>query len=129
MKKTIVMLDSVGTFSLSKCTICCKKKTFLNVGPKLSYLGIFGLELEKATVLWYFTSVPSNFSKRKIHLKIKILKFATKIALNGSFGLEFQKTNAIFKINILKFVNLQSLIQKQNNFKLETKILISTSNF
>ena len=33
------------------------------------------------------------------------------------------------KINILKFVNMQSFIQKQKNFKLRTKIFVSTSNF
>ena len=35
-----------------------KKKKKINARPKLSYLGIFGLELEKATALWYFTSAP-----------------------------------------------------------------------
>ena len=28
------------------------------------YLGIFGLELEKATVLWYFTSATQIFFKQ-----------------------------------------------------------------
>ena len=41
--------------------ISCKK-TFLNVGPKLFYLGIFGLELEKATVLWIFYISTLTFS-------------------------------------------------------------------
>ena len=53
-----------STFSLSKCTIS-RKKTFLNLGPKFSYLGMFGQELEKATVLWYFTSASSYFSNHK----------------------------------------------------------------
>ena len=69
LKKTIVMLDC-NTFTLQKCNISCKK-TFLNRGPRLSYLGIFGLELKKATVLWYFTSTPSNFSNPKISTKNK----------------------------------------------------------
>ena len=114
--KTIVMLD-FSTFNLSKCDISCKK-TFLNVGPKLSYLGIFGLELEKATVLWYFTSASSNFSKDKLFSKNKnpdFLKCWTKIALIGYFGLELQKTNVVFEISILEFVNIQSFIQKQKN--------------
>ena len=88
------------------------KILFLNVGPKLSYLDIFRLELEKVTVLWYFTSLPSNFLNTKFRLKIKILIVATKIALNAYFGLEFQ-----------------SFIQKQKNFKLGTKVFISTSNY
>ena len=91
-----------STFNLSKCNISCKKKTFLNVGPKLFYLGIFGLELEKATVLWFFY-------------------IGTKIVLIGYFGLEFQKTNVEFEISILEFVNMQSFIQKQKKIKLGTK--------
>ena len=83
MKKTIVMFD-FNSFSLSKCSISCQK-TILNIGPKLPYLGIFGLEL--------------------------------------------QKTKAVFKINILKFVKMQSFIKNKKNFKLRTKIYISTSNF
>ena len=40
------------------------QKNFLNIGPKLFYLGILGLELEKATVLWFFISAPPNFFKQ-----------------------------------------------------------------
>ena len=79
----------------------------------MSYLGIFGLELEKATLLLYFTSAPPNFSKQKIWSKIKILTFVTKIPLIGYFGLEFLKTNVVFEISILDFVNMQYFIQKQ----------------
>ena len=50
-----------------------------------------------------------------------MLKFRTKIALIEYFGLEFQKTNVVFEINILEFVNMQRFIQKQKNFKLGTK--------
>ena len=45
--------------------------------------------------------------------KIKILKFGTKIALIGYFGLEFQKTSVVFEISILEFLKMQSFIQKQ----------------
>ena len=45
--------------------------------------------------------------------KIKILKFGTKIALIGYFGLEFQKTSVVFEISILEFLKTQSFIQKQ----------------
>ena len=69
LEKTIVMLD-FSTLSLSKRNISWKKM-FLNVGPRLSYLDIFGLELGKATVLWDFTSAPSNFPKGKISNKNK----------------------------------------------------------
>ena len=97
------------------------QKTFLNVGPKLFYLGIFGLELEKATVLWFFYISTLKFFQTKFCQKIKILKFGTKIVLIESFGLEFQKTNVELKISILEFVNMQSLIQKTKNFKLGAK--------
>ena len=77
----------------------------------MSYLGICGLELKKATVLWYFTSAPSK-------TKIKILKFGTKIVLIGYFGLEIQKSNFVF---VIEFNNMQSFIQKQETFKLGSK--------
>ena len=59
---------------------------------------------------------PQFFLNTKFHPKIKILKFGTKAALIGYFGLEFQKTNVAFE-----FVNMQSFIQKKKGFKLETK--------
>ena len=110
-----------STFNLSKCNISCKKKTFLNVGPKLFYLGIFGLELRKATLLWIFYISTPEFFQTKFFPKIKILKLGTKIVLIGYFGLEFQKTNVEFEISILEFVNMQSFIQRQTIFKLGTK--------
>ena len=48
-----------------------EKKTFLNVGLKLLYLGIFGQELKKATALWYFISAGPNFSTLKMFSKNK----------------------------------------------------------
>ena len=64
---------------------------------------------------------PQIFPNTKFRPKIKILKFGTKIALIGYFGLEFQKPNVLFKISILEFVNMQPFIQKQKSFKLGTK--------
>ena len=104
LEKTIVMLDS-------KCHIS-GKKSFLKIGPKWSYLGIFGLELEKATVCSILHQHPQIFPNTKSRPKIKTFKFGTKAALIGCFGLEFQKTNVVFEISILKFVNMQSFIQK-----------------
>ena len=92
------MLDFT-TFNLSKCNISCKK-TFQNLGPNLSYLGIFGLELEKTTVLCYFTSAPQIFSHTRFPPKIKILKFGTKIALIVYFEQGFQKANIGFEISM-----------------------------
>ena len=83
----------------------------LNVEPTLSYSGISGQELENATVRWFFiTSAPSHCFKQNVVQKLKILKFGTNIVLTGYFGLEFEKANAEFKINLLEFVNMQGFI-------------------
>ena len=100
-----------------------QKKTFLNVGPKLFYLGTVGLELEKATVLWFFYISTLKFFQTKFCSKIKILRFGTKIVLIGYFRLTFQKTNVEFEISILEFVNMQSFVQKQKNLNLGPKYL------
>ena len=50
--------------------------------------------------------------------KIKILKFGTKIAVIGYFGLEFQNTNVVFEISILEFVNMQRFILNQKTLNL-----------
>ena len=50
LEKTIFPLD-FRTFNLSKCNISCKQ----NIFKCRMNLGIFGLEFEKATVVWYFT--------------------------------------------------------------------------
>ena len=49
MKKLLPCLSSAP--SVCQIVIFLAKKTFLNVGPKLSYLGIFVLELEQTTWL------------------------------------------------------------------------------
>ena len=123
LTKCASVLLSCLTSASSICqnVIFLAKKTFLNVGTKLFYLGIFGLELEQATVLWFFYISTLKFFQTKFCQKIKILKFGTKIVLIESFGLEFQKTNIELKISILEFVNMQSLIQKTKNFKLGAK--------
>ena len=51
----------------------------LNVEPKLSYLGIFWLELEKATALCFFKSAPSNFFKQNFVQKKKSLNLGPKL--------------------------------------------------
>ena len=114
LEKANVMLN-FSTFNLSKYNISSRKKT---EGPKLFSLDIFGLELEKATVLWFFYISTYKFFQIKFCPKIKILKFGTKIVLIGYFGMDFQK---LLNFSILEFVNMQSFIQKQRNFKLGTK--------
>ena len=45
------------------------------------------------------------FPNTKFRPKIKILKFGTKIALIGYFGLEFQKTNVVYENNCCHICN------------------------
>ena len=115
--------------SICQNVIFLAKETFLNVGPKLYYLGLFVLELGRATLLWYFTSSPI-FLNRKFQTKIKILKFGTKIkilkfgtniALIGYFRLEFQKSNILFVISFREFVIRQSFIQNKKTLNLSPK--------
>ena len=87
------------------------------------YLGIFGLELEKATMLWVFYISTLKSFQTKFCPKIKLLKFWTKIVLIGYFGLEFQKANVEFEISTLEFVNMQSFIQKLKKINLGPKIV------
>ena len=65
---------------------------------------------------------PQIFPNTKFRPKIKIFKFGTKIAVIWHFGLEFQKTNAVFEISILEFVNMQRFIQNQKTLNLGKKI-------
>ena len=93
--------------SICENVLFLDKKTFLNVEPKLFYLDILRLELGKATLLWYFTSAPSNFNKYKILSKENIFKFGTKIALIVYFQWDgLSKPNIVLEISILEFVNI-----------------------
>ena len=61
---------------------------------------------------------PQIFPNTEFCPKKKILKFRTKIAVTVYFGLEFQKTNAVFETSILGFVNMQRFIQNQKALNL-----------
>ena len=74
----------------------------------MSFIGIFGVELEKATVLWYFISAPSNFSKHKISTRNKPLKFETKTVLIEYFRLGFQHPQNLLTCKVL-FKNKKTL--------------------
>ena len=62
---------------------------------------------------------PQIFPNTEFSPKIKILKFRTKIAVIVYFGLVFQKTNVVFEISILGFVNMQHFIQNQKALNLQ----------
>ena len=42
---------------ISICKVPCKNKKYLHLGQKLLYLGIFGLEFEKAIVIFEINAV------------------------------------------------------------------------
>ena len=55
-------------------------------------------------------------------IKYKKLSYLSICGLEfGYFGVEFQKSDFVFVISILEFVNMQSFMQKQETFKLESK--------
>ena len=82
----------------------------LNLGPKIPYLGIFGLEFENNVVIFEITTLElvklGNFVK-----KWKCLNFGPKIAW-GFFWLEFENNIVIFEISTLEFVKLRNFVKK-----------------
>ena len=86
---------------------------------KIPYLVIFRLELEKTIVILNFSVF--NLPKCYISCKKFFLKCKTKIVLFGYFWAGILKNNVEFEISILKYVNMQSFIQKQTNLKRGTK--------
>ena len=82
----------------------------------MSYLGIFWLELEKATPLWFLYISTLEFFQTKLRLNIKILKFGTKIALIGYFGLEFQKVSNLKSVSSISNLLTCKVSSKNKNF-------------
>ena len=73
-------------------------KCFLNVGPKMPYLGVLGRFFEK--LLPYFKLVLSNLSKCKVSCKSKNpWTWNQKYLFLGIFGLRFGNTVVVFQIN------------------------------
>ena len=123
LEKPIAMLDFT-TFNLSKCNISCKKKYFFKFRTKFPIWKFLGWNSKKLLYCDILHRHPQVFLNTKFHPKIKIFEFATKIALIRYFSLEFQKTNVVFEISILEFVNMKRFFEKQRDFKLVTKIIL-----
>ena len=121
MKTLLSCLTSAP--SICQNVIFLAKKNFLNVGPKLFYLSIFGLELEKAAVLLFFYNSTIKCFQTKYCPEIKIFKFGIKIVVIGYFGLEFQKPNAEFEISLLEFVNIKFHPKTKKNKTSDQKYL------
>ena len=45
--RKIIVIFEISTFEFSQLQNFVKEKKFLNLGPKISYLGVFGLELKE----------------------------------------------------------------------------------
>ena len=78
--------------------------------------------LEKLLCCGILHQHPQIFPNTNFQPKIKIFKFGTETALIvfSARTLNVQ-SNVVFEISIFKFVNMESVIQKQENFKLGTK--------
>ena len=80
------------------------------MGPKRSYLRIFGLQFIK-NYYQIFNQHPRNCEKIKFHPKQKKIFLGSKCSI-WFFGLEFCKTIVIFVINVLQFISWQGFVQK-----------------
>ena len=89
-----------------------KKQKCLNLGPEMSYLGIFGQEFTKSYFhIWI--QHPQICANAKFREKLKIPKFGIK---NTLFQYFCARIFAIvtFKINTLELVKHESLTHKMN---------------
>ena len=55
-EKPLLYLKSTP-LSLPYCKVWCKRQKSLNLGPKMPYLGIFGLEVENNNVIFEISSL------------------------------------------------------------------------
>ena len=88
-EKTVVIFE-INTLEFVKKQNFVKNKKWkcLNLGPKMPYLGIFGLEvLKNYCQIW--NQHPWIYLTAKFCEKIKMSKFGTTNAYLGIFGLEF----------------------------------------
>ena len=73
------------------------------MGPKMTYMGIFGLEFENSIDVIEITTL--EFAKLQNFVKKwKCLNLGLKMPSLGTCGLEFQKAIVIFEINTHEFV-------------------------
>ena len=107
MKKAYCYIQSGP--GLLKTQSLVQKQKFLNMEPRMSYLGVLGSNFEKP--LSYLKSALLEFSLLQSLLqKKKSLNLEPKMPDLRYFGLEFQNTIFIFEISLLEFVLMQSLV-------------------
>ena len=117
-KKLMSCLKSASS-NLLTCNVLSKNKKTLNLGPKIPYLGIFGLQFNK-NYYQIFNQYSRICETIKFHPKPK--KNLGPKMLYWVFGLECSKTIVIFVINALQFVQLQSFVQKLEFLNLGPKM-------
>ena len=74
-----IFIFEISTLEFVKMQSFLLKNEKLNLGPKLSYLGIFGLDFEKTVVL--FKIIIFQFVKTQSFVLKKKNQFGTKISL------------------------------------------------
>ena len=86
-RKTTVLFE-ISTLKFVYLQNFTKKQKFLNLGPKMSDLGILGLEFENNIVIFEISTLEfvqlQNFAEKQ-----KCLNLGPKMPYLGIFGLEF----------------------------------------
>ena len=83
--------------------VMSRKTKYLNLVPKMPYLGIFGLEFENSIDTFEMSKI-IFFQLQSLVKKTKMPKFGTKNTLFRYFGARTLKIIIIFEITTLKFV-------------------------
>ena len=81
-----------------------KKQKCLNLGQKMPYLGMFGQELKKKTIVIFEISTLKFVYLQNFTKKQKSLNLGPKMPDLWIFGLGFENNIAIFEISTLEFV-------------------------
>ena len=79
------------------------KKRSLNLGPKVSYLDIFGLKFNKTFVIFEIDTLNSPYFQNSAK-KQRWLNLGSKMPCFGIFELEFENNIVEFEISPLEFV-------------------------
>ena len=110
--KTIVIFV-ISTLKFVYLQKFATKQKCLDLGPKVPYLGIFGVEFWKTIVIFEISTLKfvylPNFARQQNYLN-----FGPKVPYLGIFGPEFWKTIVIFEISTLKLVKSGSLTHTVN---------------
>ena len=80
-----------------------EKQKCLNIGPKMRYLCVFGLECLKKTIVIFEISAFEFFLITKYQEIVKMSKLRLKMTYLSIFGLEFKIFFVIFKNSTVEF--------------------------